>query len=196
MSSLTSKLDKIASSLESKGLLKEAEAVDIIANTLEAYEVEAAFQINNSPVVRYLNAILTNPQNATRAFKFIDDSGMYQNLVQLGDPNIGKSYAAYDKAKRAIEQDPTQISAVLPLIQEALNSFMAASKVVEEAVRRTTSGYNTAAPGQQPPAQQPPVQQQRPAAPINTPSMTFTSKKTAPANAPRKPLFNPGKKEE
>jgi len=41
MSEITERLDKVASSLESKGLLKEAENIDVIANTVEAMEKEA-----------------------------------------------------------------------------------------------------------------------------------------------------------
>lgn len=41
MSVITETLDKIANSLENKGLLKEAESIDLIANTIEAMEKEA-----------------------------------------------------------------------------------------------------------------------------------------------------------
>lgn len=84
MSALTERLDKIASSLESKGMLQEAEAVDVISNTLEAFEKEA-WTATKSPIyLKYFAPALNAAKagNAEAALRFLNmGAGMKKALV-------------------------------------------------------------------------------------------------------------------
>lgn len=142
MSILTEALDKVANSLENQGLLREAEEIDIISNTLEAYEKEARFDIRMSPIVMGFNKILKNPGTMADVFKFIDRSQIYQRMMNLGDNNIDKSFSDYEMAKQTFEANPQEPQKALPLIQQALASFMLAKDVVEQAVSDTMSKYH------------------------------------------------------
>lgn len=53
MHELTSHLDRIASSLESKGFLKEAEEIDVISNTMEEYYKQAPEPIEIGRDLKY-----------------------------------------------------------------------------------------------------------------------------------------------
>jgi Glu-tRNA(Gln) amidotransferase subunit E-like FAD-binding protein len=161
MSVLTEYLDKIASDLESKGLLKEAEELDVISNTIEALEKDAKVTAENTLIARILTQMLRNPNPDTisRGFSTIDNSKMYTQLETLGDRSIEKSVAAYDLAKRVFDGDPSKIDAIITQLQVALKSFMDAKPIIEQAIGQTTGQYHTTAPEQQKP-QAP--QQQKP----------------------------------
>ena len=126
MSILTDTLDKVANSLEGQGLLKEAEELDVISNTIEALEKEARFDIRMSPIVLGLQKILKNPATASEVFSFIDRSQIFQRMMNLGDNNIDKAYSAYEMAKQLFETNPEK---AIPHVKQALqvsikNSFL------------------------------------------------------------------------
>lgn len=176
MNKVVEYLDKVASSLEQKGLLREAEEIDIISNTLEAMDKEAV-AIQNTAIARHLNNMIKSRDKVTLSmgFKAIDGSGLFESLGTTGDQNIEQAVAAYDLAKHLFEKDSTKIDEVVGQLRIALQSFMAAKDTVEQ-----TTSYR----GQQNVGQ--------PLAPKG--DLIFTSKKPglgqgAPANKP--PVINP-----
>lgn len=173
MSILTDTLDKVANSLEGQGLLREAEELDVISNTIEALEKEARFDIRMSPIVVGLQKILKNPDAAAEVFSFIDRSQIFQRMMNLGDNNIDKAYSAYEMAKQLFEADPQK---AIPHVKQALQSFLLAKDVVEQAVSDTMSKYH------------------RPEAPPKT-DMIFPAKgiKEVPPGQRRAPLLHPPK---
>lgn len=199
MSLLTSKLDDIASSLESKGLLKEAAAVDLIANTIEAYEVEAAWSLQTSPQAKALLGAMSalKAMNGKAAMGFLQTGDASRdNILRSFPDNDGvKEFSQnWINAKASIEQgDLEQAKALLDTAYKILGQVIA--PLITNQYMANRPGQQPQAPGQQPqaPAQQP--QAQKPPA-VNTPGMFFPAKNVTPTNAPRKPLFNPGKREE
>lgn len=142
MSMLTDTLDKVANSLEGQGLLREAEEIDVISNTIEALEKEARFDIRMSPIVTGFNRILRNPALAAEVFDLIDRSQIFLRMKNLGDNNINKAFSIYEKAKQILEADPQNPQKVLPYVEQSLQSFMLAKDVVEQAVSDTMSPYH------------------------------------------------------
>jgi len=110
MSVLTERLDKIANSLESQGMLLEAEAVDVISNTLEAFEKEA-WVATKSPIylkffVPALNAAKAGDTEA--ALKFLNmGSGMKEALVgeRLQVPEFKFFSGLWDQAITDLEKN-------------------------------------------------------------------------------------------
>lgn len=170
MSILIDTLDKVANSLEGQGLLREAEELDVISNTIEALEKEARFDIRMSPIVIGLNKILKNPATAAEVFSFIDRSQIFQRMMNLGDNNIDKAFSAYEMAKQLFEADPQK---AIPHVKQALQSFMLAKDVVEQAVSDTMSKYH------------------RPEAPRTDMVFPAKGRKEVPPGQRRAPLLHP-----
>lgn len=183
MNKLVEYLDKVANSLEQKGLLREAEELDIISNTLEAMDKDAV-AIDNTMIARTLRKMLQNPDPTTlkQSFHAIDTVKQYDMLKSLGDPSIEQSIAAYDLAKHLFESDPSKVNEVVGQLQLAYKAFMNAKETVEKA-----TSYGNMPNTQQPGQGQAPQQINR----AQTPSdLVFTSKNVkAPANKP--PVVNP-----
>lgn len=154
---LTDKLDRIASTLESKGYLKEAEEIDIIANTLEAMELEA-FNVEMSPLYKILSKIFKaiKDNNSRAALGFHQQGlGLKEQLAKsYGQTPEGAAVAAqfaksYDEIRNLIESG--NLNDAVAKIQEALGSF----KSLTSAIKKDYSGQQRIQPGQPGPSDQP-----------------------------------------
>lgn len=186
MNKMVEYLDKVANSLEQKGLLREAEELDIISNTLEAMDKDAV-AIDNTMIARTLRKMLQNPDPTTlkQSFHAIDTVKQYDMLKSLGDPSIEQSIAAYDLAKHLFESDPSKVNEVVGQLQLAYKAFMNAKETVEKA-----TSYGNMPNTQQPGQGQTPQQTNRAQTPAPSGDLVFTSKNVkAPANKP--PVVNP-----
>jgi hypothetical protein len=183
MLALTERLDKVADSLENQGFLKEAMEVDVIANTIEAFEKEA-WEAKKSPqfniLGRVLMAIGKNALPAAQEFmrqglmsvKHLVDS--YGNIVGDDGKYPAKEFGnSYNAAREKLEQGDTQSAG--HFVQQAMRFLEALTPIINQ-------GYKTGMPG---------------AAPRVTPKsgpldMVFTNKPSAPMQK-RAPLPHPAR---
>jgi len=144
MSEITKRLDKIASSLEEKGLLKEAEDLDIIANTVEAMEKEA-WNVANSKQYGVLGpalnaAMVGNVKAALGLLK--NGEGARKNLALAYSTNEnaqGFSNSWIEAVKRLENADT---DAAVQSLNESIKFLRALEPVINSAQ----------APGQKPPS--------------------------------------------
>jgi hypothetical protein len=180
MSVLSEKLDKIANSLESKGLIKEAEAIDLIANTLEAFEKEA-WSAQRSPI--YLKSFAPaleavkagNPGAALKALKM--GEGMKRALVESRQdvPEFKFFSGLWSQAIASLERgDAAKATEDL----EKAYSFL---QKIEPIINAENPGYKPQQ-GQQP---------GQPAGQTKPSDMIFTSKKIQPGAVSKKPPVLP-----
>jgi hypothetical protein len=139
---IAQELDKVASNLEAKGLTKEAEMLDVIANTLE----KLAFDITKTPVYRNLSKAVQflgqgkNPGGILSNLKRSIDSGMFSG-TKKSDPAIKSFIELVDKSIESLEKDD-KVSAKKN-IEEALVKY-------SESSVGTGQGYNKPSPGKDP----------------------------------------------
>jgi len=177
MSALSERLDKIANSLESKGLIKEAEAIDLIANTLEAFEKEA-WSAQRSPIyLKFFAPALEAAKagNAGIALKSLKmGDGMRKALVESREnvPEFKFFSGLWLQAVAALEKGDTA-QAMSDL--EKAYGFL---QKIEPLINAEVPGYN-------------PQQGQQPAGQPNPSDMAFTSKKIPPGAAPKRPPVLP-----
>lgn len=195
MSSIVEMLDKVANSLEDKGLIKEAMEIDVLSNTLEAYEKEA-WTAKNSPQYAMLNNVLKalEKNNAQYAKSFLAQGAKNKDIIvtsygtfraQDGSTPAQAYGASYDRAMQALEQDNVQAAAAS--VKEAMEALDKLEPIITQ----------RQVPGQQQPQGQPqqaPGQSQQ--APGKPQEMIFTNKPQNAGPVPRRvPLPNPGKRE-
>lgn len=180
MSVLSDRLDKVANSLESKGLIKEAEAIDLIANTLEALEKEA-WSANKSPI--YLKILepaikAAKAGNASVALKLLKmGDGMRVALLTSREnvPEFKFFSGLWLQAVDALEKE--DIAKATGDLDKAYSFLLK----IEPLINAESPGYKPQQPGQ--PGQ--------PAGQPNTSDMVFTSKKIPPGPAPKRPPVLP-----
>jgi hypothetical protein len=150
---ITEKLDKIASVLESKGYLKEAEELDVLSNTLEAMEVEA-FNVEMSPLYK----LLSNIFKAIRSNNLKAALGFHQQGNGLKD-QIYKSYGSTPEGAEAASKfakDYEEIKTLLESgkVEDAVNKIkeaLASFKNLATTIKKDYSGQrriNPDDPGQ------------------------------------------------
>jgi hypothetical protein len=178
MSVLTERLDKVASSLENQGLLHEAEAVDMISNTLEAFEKEAWTAAKSPIYLKFFAPALNAAKagNAEAALKFLNmGDGMRKALVgdRLQVPEFKFFSGLWDQAVAALSKgDAARAAADL----EKAEGFLGKMEPI----------INSEAPGYMPPQGRAPVQ--------SPGSMVFPAKGVNPGAMPaRAPLPHPPK---
>jgi hypothetical protein len=145
MSELSKKLDKIANNLESKGLIKEAQELDIISNTIEAFE-KAAWDAYESPVGKVLReaieAIFAN--NIPQALNFLKQKGkinkemIYNSYKDI--PISNGTFPArwfsdsYDSAIQLLQQNKTEDAKTA--IRDAMRFLTDLAPVINEGYKK------------------------------------------------------------
>jgi len=112
MSALTERLDKIASSLENKGMLIEAEEVDTISNTIEAFEKEAWTAMKSPIYLKFLEPAMNaaKADNADAALKYLNmGDGMRKALVEgrMNTPEFKFFSGLWLQAAKSLENGDT-----------------------------------------------------------------------------------------
>jgi hypothetical protein len=187
MSILSDRLDKVASSLESKGLLKEAEAIDIISNTLEAFEKEA-WTAQKSPIyMKFLSPAMNAAQAgsadvALKALKMGD--GMRKALIESRDniPEFKFFSGLWLQAVSALEKGNTAQAA--SDLEQAYSFLLK----IEPLINAEAPGYKPQNPKQDDSGER--GQPGQPGKPNNS-DMFFTSKKIQPGAFSKKPPVLP-----
>lgn len=151
MSELTERLDKVANTLESQGLLKEAMDLDMVTNTIEAMEKEAWYATKspqyallmqtldalNSNNVQKATMILNKGQQSTVMFQ-----KSYGHLPAEDGSYPARGYAdSYTKALRMAEQG--QADNAMFQVQSAMGYL----EKLEPIVTRQQSGGASPTPG-------------------------------------------------
>lgn len=112
MSVLTERLDKIAGSLENQGMLVEAEEVDMISNTIEAFEKEAWTAMQSPIYLKFFEPAMKAAKagNAAAALKLLKmGDGMRKALVEgrMNTPEFKFFSGLWLQAVDALENDNT-----------------------------------------------------------------------------------------
>jgi hypothetical protein len=135
MSGLVEKLDKIANSLESKGLLKEAVEIDTLANTLEAFEKEA-WNAKGSKQGKFLTDALNAAQsgNIPEAKKLLKVGDGMRNVLVTSyptDQNVTGFSKSWIQAQQQLEQNNAQEA--ISSINTSFNFLQAAETTINAA---------------------------------------------------------------
>lgn len=171
-------LDRIANNLESQGLLKEAEELDIISNTIEAMDKDAV-KAEQTQLAKLLQQMISIPDEDTiqRNFNAIDKINQYAMFERFEDPNIENSNKAYERAKELFRTNPADLKKVTYYLDYALKFLKEADDTIQEA-----TDYRSKA-----------VQQQsnRAQTPVPPSDFAFTSKNIGKAPTNKPPVINP-----
>lgn len=135
--SLIKELDRIASVLEGRGLIKEASDIDLITNTLEkqAYNVEV-----DGKVKAMRNAISSlekgNPKNAVTLLNGTKE--LWKNFVQWygsSIPEVASAHKAYTSALDMLSKSGDLLDQAAPVISYLTNSIELLKKGSQEISR-------------------------------------------------------------
>jgi hypothetical protein len=144
MSVITESLDKIATSLENKGLLKEAEGIDLIANTIEAMEKEA-WTVANSKQYNALAPAINAAQigNVRAALGFLKNGEATRKNLEQNYPNNADAQgfsSSWLKAVKSLE------NADAPAAVDSLNKSIGFLRALEPVINAAqASGQGTPA---------------------------------------------------
>lgn len=119
MKNLIDRLDKIAQSLEDKGIFKEAEDLDVISNTLE----KLSYKIEMDPVYKKLEkafeqASVNNVMRAKGFLQYVEENlknraKSYKDVKELQD-----AFISHQDALGALNRDDVAVASAK--IQEAM----------------------------------------------------------------------------
>jgi len=138
---LSERLDKISNSLESKGLIKEAMAVDIIANTLEAFEKDAWNAQSSMQYKKYLEPALNaaKANNASAALMALKAGDQARTLLITSYPDNSDAKSFSDnwiQARTLLEQG--NIAGATKSIENSIGFLRALEPVVNAAQHPNT----------------------------------------------------------
>jgi hypothetical protein len=137
MNPITERLDKVASSLESKGFIQEATEIDLISNTIEklSYRVEA------DPVYKSIALSLQalKKGKAKSAFAFLDNiaKAMENRATQYKDIQaVQQAFSMFQAAREALKSDNVDPNQVARFLVEAQGYFEKAEPEISQAQMR------------------------------------------------------------
>jgi len=193
MSELTERLDKVASSLESKGFIKEATAIDVISNTLELMGKEAWSADSCPQNMKILSpAIQAISAGNLRAALALLKNGEQARLTLLNGYTANQEAHGFsDNWLEAIKSLETNMG---PQALEQLKKATGFLKALEPVINNNHRGGLQPAqqPGQQQPGRPQPAQQQP--APQKSTDMIFSKKGLPPGSTYKKPpVFPPAR---
>lgn len=148
MSLLTDRLDKVASALESHGLLKEAEDVDVISNTLEAFEKEAWSALKSPIYKKFLEPAMNAAAqgNADIALKALNMGAQMKKAITESRPNVPEFKFFSDLWDQAIQ---FLKGGDVPRASDNLQKAFGFMQKMEPIINAEAPGYAGPKPGQQ-----------------------------------------------